>query len=230
MSETVYTLGKQLTISDKNKVIREKCEAVFLTSLENCTKLLAEIGMQFDGDTSFGDDICKVEAQQECVFGMFAVPKLSDIWGKRYRFCIFVNKSYIVIAEDDNFSHKLVDRIQQRKINQGENKEKFLYNFMAEFIRPDVEMLTRYERRIIALEDEVMDGDLDEFYKKLMPIRKELLELRGYYDELSDSAKEFEDDENDIFDEERLKFFGTISDRAIGSWAKLPIFWNLHSK
>ena len=48
----------------------------------------------------------------------------------------------------------------------------------------------------------------------MTPIRKELLILRSYYDEIMDLGRELEEDENGFFEKKQKKYFGTISDRA----------------
>jgi len=60
----------------------------------------------------------------------------------------------------------------------------------------------------------VRKEDIDNFQSELIPIRKELLELRTYYDEIMDIGKALEENENGFFDVKQLRFFGTISDRA----------------
>ena len=45
-------------------------------------------------------------------------------------------------------------------------------------------------------------------------IRRELLNLRSYYDEMMDLTKELEENENGFFLKKHLKYFGTLSDRA----------------
>ena len=66
----------------------------------------------------------------------------------------------------------------------------------------------------MALEERVLEGRLQGFESQIVPIRKELLTLRSYYDELTDLGQELEQDENQFFAKKQLKFFGTVSDRA----------------
>ena len=210
----VYALGEQLELMSKEEVLERNIPAVFLTTTRECRMVLEEVGIVFEGEIELVDDLCKVETQQECIYGAFAIPKLLDVLGSRYKLLIFVNQNYIVIADDDDFSERLVKRIQRRKIHQGDTKEKFLYNFMTEFMNRDIVLLGKYERQIIELEDDVMHEKVEEFQNRLMPLRRELLTLRSYYDELSDAAKELEDNENGFFAKKQLKYFGTIADRA----------------
>ena len=47
-----------------------------------------------------------------------------------------------------------------------------------------MELLAQYEKKLLRMEDEVMHGDIEDFQSELMPMRRKLLILRGYYDEI----------------------------------------------
>ena len=64
------------------------------------------------------------------------------------------------------------------------------------------------------LEEGVMDGKIQGFQNAIMPIRRELLTLRSYYDEIMDMGKQLEENENGFFAKKQVKYFGVISDRA----------------
>ena len=126
----------------------------------------------------------------------------------------FVNRSNVVIVDDEDFTERLIRRIQQKKTHQGETKERFIYNYISEFISRDQEMLVAYERRLLRMEEDVSQEHIANFQSKLMPIRRELLNLRSYYDEIMDLTKELEENENGFFLKKQLKYFGTLTDRA----------------
>lgn len=65
-----------------------------------------------------------------------------------------------------------------------------------------------------AMEEDVMDGKIGEFQSQIFPIRKQLLILRSYYDELRDMGKELEENENQFFAKKYLEYFGIVADRA----------------
>lgn len=75
-------------------------------------------------------------------------------------------------------------------------------------------MLVAYERRLLRMEEDVTQEHTETFQNRLMPIRRELLNLRSYYDEMMDLTKELEENENGFFLKKHLKYFGTLSDRA----------------
>ena len=120
----------------------------------------------------------------------------------------------MVIVDDEDFTERLIRRIQQKKTHQGETKERFIYNYISEFISRDQEMLVAYERRLLRMEEDVSQEHIANFQSKLMPIRRELLNLRSYYDEIMDLTKELEENENGFFLKKQLKYFGALTDRA----------------
>ena len=46
-----------------------------------------------------------------------------------------VSYTHLVIVDEEDFSQRLIRRIQRKRTHQGETKERFLYNYIAEFIR-----------------------------------------------------------------------------------------------
>ena len=73
-------------------------------------------------------------------------------------------------------------------------------------------MLVAYERRLLRMEEDVSQEHIANFQSKLMPIRRELLNLRSYYDEIMDLTKELEENENGFFLKKQLKYFGALTD------------------
>ncbi len=116
--------------------------SVFLATSQTARDCLEQAGMQYEGEINLKDvGFCKMETQQECLAGSLCIPKLLDILGERYKILFFINRHHIVIVDDDEFSYRLIRRIKRKKTRQGESKEKFIYNFMLEFISRDLELL-----------------------------------------------------------------------------------------
>ena len=189
--------------------------ALFVTDSQHAEQVLAKAGIVYENEIQMKKiGFCKLENQQDCVVGTLCIPKLLDVLGNRYKMYFFVNRVNVVIVDDDEFSLRLIHRIQRKKTRQGQTKERFLYNFIAEFMSRDQEMLVAYERRLLKMEEDVTQDHVENFQNQLMPIRRELLNLRSYYDEIMDLTKELEENENGFFLKKQLKYFGTLTDRA----------------
>ncbi|MGN0438039.1 MAG: CorA family divalent cation transporter [Lachnospiraceae bacterium] len=186
-----------------------------ITDSYHAFRVLEENGISYEGEIDLKNiGFCKIEAQQDCLTGSFCIPKLLDIQGSRYRILFFITRDKVVLVDDDGFSQRLVNRISRRKSNQYKTKEIFLFHFIAEFMNRDQEQLAQFEKLLMELEEMVHTGHTENFQSSIMAIRRELLILRGYYDEIMDVGKALEENENHYFPKKHLKYFGTISDRA----------------
>lgn len=211
----VYLLGNQLQETDMGAEELADIPAIFLCNEKEAAKVLKELCVNTESDGSLRDVyFCKVETQQEYLYGTLAIPKLLDVLGSRYRISFYITKNHIVLINEDEFAARIIRRIRRRKVHQGESKEKFLYNFIVEFINRDTELLDDFEHSLMLLEEDIMKEELEHFHEKIQPIRKQLLILRGYYDQIMDMCKEFEENENRFFSKKQLKYFGILADRA----------------
>lgn len=186
-----------------------------ITDSRNAVRVLEENGIRYEGEIELKKiGFCKLEAQQDCLTGSFCIPRLLDVQGSRYRILFFITREKVVLVDDDGFSCRLVTRISRRKNNLFKTKENFLFNFIAEFMNRDLEYLIQFEKKLMELEESIHSGHTEDFQSRIMTIRRELLILRGYYDEIMDVGKALEENENGYFAKKQLKYFGTISDRA----------------
>ncbi len=211
----IYQLGNQLIETDMETLLLSGMPGVVTTDEMGYAGVMEELDIHAEIDVSLSDVFfCKVESQQECLYGTLAIPPLSNVLGKRYQIAYVVTEKYVVIIDNSNFTSQLIKRIRSKKVHQGETRERFLYNYIAEFISKDAEILESYERDLMQMEDDAGKGISDKYQIRLQPVRKELLTLRSYYDQLADMARELEENEDKYFARKQLKYFGTAADRA----------------
>lgn len=145
----IYTLGSQLVETDMENVLLTEAKAVFLITEAQCTQVFRQLSVNVEMDTSLSQIcFCKVESQQECLCGTLAIPRLLDVLGSRYRMAYVITEKYLILIDNDGFADRLVKRICRKKVHQGETKERFLYNFIAEFISRDTILLENFEQHL----------------------------------------------------------------------------------
>ena len=211
----IYTLGSQMEETDMETVLTTGIPAIFLITEAQFPQVMEELSISVESDSPLSEIcFCKVEVQQECLYGTFAIPRLLDVLGSRYRIACVITDKYIVLADNDGFARRLVERIRRKKAHQGETRERFLYNFMVEFISKDAVLLENYERELMDMEDQAGKGHVEDIRSRIQPIRKQLLTLRGYYDQIADMGRDLEENENRYFAKKQLRYFGTVADRA----------------
>lgn len=211
---TVLTLGETLEEIQISE-LEENQSALFITDTKQAPEAMKLADMVYEGEISLSEvGFCKLETQQECLAGSLFIPKLIRMQESHHKLLFFINQKHIVIIDDDDYARRIILRIQRRKTRQGVTREQFIYNFIGQIIGKDLEMLGQYERQLMTLEERVLDGNIQGFQTEIMPIRKELLTLSGYYDQLMDMGKEMEENENHFFSKKQVKYFGIIADRA----------------
>ncbi len=193
----------------------ERCPAVILTTVAEAANALKLSGIDYNGEFSLdGIAFSKFETQNDFLCGTLCIPKLLDIAGSRYKIMLFISRRNIVIVDNYSFSQNIIRRIQSGAVNQRLTVQRVVCSYFSQLMQRDTELLIQHEQKIIRLEEKISEGRTEEFYGSINPIRKELLVLRSYYDELRDMGKELEQDENDLFEKKQRKYFGTIFDRA----------------
>lgn len=195
--------------------LKKEIRTVFVSTMDTAGQALAIAGISYEGEINLEDiEFCKVETQQKCLCGNLHIPKLSDPLGEKFSMYFFANRKNIVILDNEGFAEKIIQRIIASRTKPGQSREKFLYNFCTKFMDQDLDNLGRYTRIIMKLEEDINNDELDDVTEKIAQIRKELLVLREYYDELHDLGKQLEENENRFFSGKNLEYFGIISDRA----------------
>ncbi|MCD7854389.1 MAG: cobalt transporter [Clostridiales bacterium] len=211
----IYQLGSQLRETNLETVIKNGDSAVIVTNENKYPYILKALGIQAEVDVSLTEIFfCKLESQPECLYGTLSIPPLLDVLGECYQIAYIVTAKYVVLIDNGAFASRLINRIRTRKVHQGETRERFLSNFIAEFISRDAEVLEGYENTLMEMEDEASKGIEEHFQSRLQPVRKQLLTLRSYYDQLTDMTRELEENEDRYFAKKQLKYFGTAADRA----------------
>ena len=211
----IYKLGNNLEQVEANQLKKESCSVVILTSSVEAPIALKLSGIDYDGELSL-DSIAfsKIETQNDFLLGNLCIPKLLDVSGSRYKIMLFISHRSFVIVDDYNFSQNLFRKIQSGAVNQRLTIQRVICSYFSQLMQRDTELLIQHEQKIMQLEEKMSEGRTDGFWECITPIRKELLVLRSYYDELRDMGKELEQDENELFDKKQRKYFGTIFDRA----------------
>ncbi len=153
------------------------------------------------------------EVNYDSVTGTFAIPDRSNISGDYHKFAFALDEKGIVFIDSGDIVSKLIDRIIGTKKWRIPCLERFIYDFLEQIIHEDSRILENYEKRLDLIDRDIDAGNeanLDE----LSDIRVELRDLRTHYSQLIDLAQEFEENENNFFKSDQLRFFRLFSSRV----------------
>jgi len=178
-----------------------------------------EYGLGVDMDLSFETGnirTTKAIVNYDSFTGSISIPDRSDIFENEYNFLFAVRENGIVFINDvDGGAQKIIDRIQRTKKWRAPSLERFIYDFLEGIIFGDMALLDQYDREMDKMEDTIeRDIDDETLMQRLADIRSALQELRIHYQQLQDLAHEFEDNELDYFDDEKLGYFRLFNERV----------------
>ncbi len=93
--------------------------------------------------------------------------------------------------------------------------EKLIFAFLDTLIEGDAKLLEDMEFALSKPEERILQGhDEEGFTAFLLSERRKLLMLRNYYEQLIDIGRALEENENDLFAEEDLRYFKVFTDKA----------------
>lgn len=211
----VYELTEGLPEADLEQLQKRREDALIVTDSREAMLLLGELGFDVCLELLMKDIyFCKVEAEQDYFCGSLIIPNEQELLGERYRLLFFINKSDLLLVSEDGYAKRVVERLRERRLSCDLSSEKLLYMFLAEVIAGDSVLLERFESELMEMEEQALRRQNVYFLERMLRVRKQLLILRGYYEQLMEVGRELEENENELFSASQLKYFGTVGDRA----------------
>ena len=112
--------------------------------------------------------------------GTYAMPRPMAPTGEKHFFGFYLTQRRLLLAEDGEFLRGLADDLEAGTPAQA------LAELFTRLLQEDMPTLQKYEKRLTALEEALMQDQAQDLDKKLFRIRRELSVLAGYYAQLDD--------------------------------------------
>lgn len=130
---------------------------------------------------------------------------------KEKRILLYFDFNNLLIFIED---HKLFNKFQQLfKENFHRNNQELLRLFFIELISEDMENIDEFEKIITIAEDNAIKDSKKDYLNKIIKFRKQLLNLKHYYNQLQVIFDGFLENENKFFDDEALRKLNIIHNR-----------------
>ena len=170
------------------------------------------IDMEFDGSELY---TTKAEVNYDSVTGTFSLPDRKNIMGDYRDFAFALDEKGIVFIDANDNAQKIIRKIINTKKWRLPSLERFIYDFLEQIVHDDLSMLEKYERELDSIDNDIENNEDNEAdLERVNDIRGELRDLRIHYSQLIDLAQEFEENENNFFKTDNIRFFKLFSNRA----------------
>ncbi|MBR0473401.1 MAG: hypothetical protein IJJ19_00210 [Erysipelotrichaceae bacterium] len=175
-------------------------------------KGVLDLGIDMDFET-LDIHTTMAEVNYNSITGSFAIPYEKNGTVDFKKFAFVIDENSIIFIDKENTVENIISKISLTRKWRMPSLERFIYDFLEEIIADDLTILERYEKQLIDT-DKSINNKEEVDLENINVIRDHLRVLRTHYDRLIDLAQELEENENDFFKEENVRYFSLFSKRA----------------
>ncbi len=172
-----------------------------------------EMGIDVYPDPS-EDHTTKAEVNYDSLTGTFSLPCRDTVDSGPKEFAFALDEKGIVFIDAGDTAAKIIEEIIRTKKWRTPGLERFIYDFLEQIIYDDNKYLERCEDELDAIETAV-NNDEETDPDRINDIRSSLRKLRTHYERLIDLSQELEENENNFFKEDDLRFFNLFTKRTM---------------
>ena len=172
-----------------------------------------EMGIDVYPDPS-EDHTTKAEVNYDSLTGTFSLPCRDTVDSEPEEFAFALDEKGIVFIDPGDTVSKIIEEIIRTKKWRAPGLERFIYDFLEQIIHDDNRFLERCEDELDAIETAI-NNDEETDPERIDDIRSNLRKLRTHYERLIDLSQELEENENNFFKEDDLRFFNLFTKRTM---------------
>ena len=121
----------------------------------------------------------------------------------------------VSIVDLDGSAERIFTQAVRRYKPESATLEKIVSTVLESFVDGDGDALAKMEFEISAMEEELAAGKLERaFIADIYELRRQLLKLRTYYEQLIDIGEELQENENDVFSDDAMRYIAMFTGRA----------------
>ncbi len=151
---------------------------------------------------------------RDVFIGNIYIPKFAykeDVTGL---FSFAINSKGAVFIDDTGIAEDIAKDIIENKHWSTPGLERALYEFLESLTAFDMSKLGQTQASLEKLEDRILTKDSAPALTGLNRLRKSLLEMERHYNQLIDLGHTLEENENDIFEDDKLRYFRRFINRV----------------
>lgn len=166
----------------------------------------------------FSSQSCKFESHEGFDFVSLCLPDERDLRRENHKIGIYYRSSLLVFVHRDGEGREAIGKLLHTIKDSGIRTlslERILFEFFDQLTVRDSERLADMEREIFGLEEALIsEGDEQAYIPKIIDLRRRLLVLKRYYEQLLDIAEAIEENQNDLLSGSIVKAFHLLTSRT----------------
>lgn len=156
--------------------------------------------------------ICKVEVRRGYLNGTIVTPRQTK-GGEPIAFGYLLARDLVVLCDDTGTARSMIQRLRKENPRREYTVGSFFCAFLELLMDKDLRHLETLEDQLSRMEDQVLDGQLEDFNAGMIALRKEISRWMKYYTQMDDLVCELQENENGAFAEQELQMFHIVEKR-----------------
>ena len=161
--------------------------------------------------------VSKFESHDGFDYISLTIPDKGDLLGKGNRISIYFRSNLLIFicdeVEEYSLLHSIIQKIEMKEI-KNLSLERVLYEFFDFLTVGDSMFLENLEQEITELEEALITSEKKDYIKEIIRLRKRLLALKRYYEQLFDLAEAMEENENELLSRHIIRYFHILTNRT----------------
>ncbi len=213
-SAVFYVIAETLKEVSAQDIRDTERQYVAVLSFDEWNKSRDSFEMGIDMDLNISEIYTtKAEVNYDSLTGSFSIPNRKDFSKEDFKFAFALDEKGIVFIDDSGKALELIRNIQNTKKWKLPSLERFIYDLLDQIVMDDLRIMEKYERELDSIEKMIMEGDEKFPSSRINDIRNDIRDLRIHYEQLMDLGQEFEENENNFFKQENLRYFRSFLNR-----------------
>ena len=160
--------------------------------------------------------VSKFESHDGFDYISLVIPDKEDLLREGSRISVYFRSNLLLFICDDkkdySLLHNIITKIELKEIKTL-SLERVLYEFFDLLTVGDSLYLENLEQEIAELEEDLITSGKRNYIKEIIMLRKRLLVLKRYYEQLFDLSEAMEENENELLSRRMIRYFHILTNR-----------------
>lgn len=156
----------------------------------------------------------KAEVNYDSLTGTFSIPDRKNP-EEETQFAFAMDEKGIVFIDDSGAVEKITEQIRCTKKWRFPSLERFIYDFLEQIVSADRDLLESYDGELGRMETAIGGDKGEDTFERVNDMRDSIRILRVHYEQLLDFTQELEENENNFFKPENLRYFRLFANRIV---------------
>lgn len=150
-------------------------------------------------------------------FGIINILNVMNVHEPKDRMAFIIKKTQFILVklidEDDSCKQMFEDAIG--RFNQNVSLGKIIFGILEKLLTDGNKSIEVMEKKIMKMEQNLVNGKFDQsLNRNIFNQRRDLSLLKNYYEQLFNIGVQLEENENDLFEDGDLRYFGIFASKA----------------